>query len=135
MFVSLSGLFILKLEDGIKSGETNPSTHDHVEFYVTKTCLVHGQSGSAAHNITCSVQPSDVLPQIIPPRMQDLVSRVLEMGKNRLLAYFLLSTMSIIASVPIIFIFKLSTIRKQCIALSVCNLVRHPISIPVDTTF
>lgn len=58
MFVSLSGLFILKLEDGIKSGETNPSTHDHVEFYVTKTCLVHGQSESAARNITCSVQPS-----------------------------------------------------------------------------
>ncbi|KAF7889682.1 uncharacterized protein EAF02_002097 [Botrytis sinoallii] len=123
MFVSLSGLFILKLENGIKSGETNPSTHDHVKFYVTNTCLVHGQSGSAAHNITCSVQPSDVLPQIVPPGMQDLISRVLGKGKNRLLTCFLLSTMSIIASVPIIFIFKLSTIRKQCIVLSVCSLI------------
>ncbi|TGO61208.1 hypothetical protein BCON_0029g00510 [Botryotinia convoluta] len=85
MFVSLSGLSILKLEDAIESGETNPSTHDHVEFYVTRTCLVHSQSGSAAHNVTCSVQPSDILPQFIPPGMQDLISRVLEMGKNRLL--------------------------------------------------
>lgn len=61
--------------------------------------------------------------------MQDLSSKVLEMGKNRLLVYFLLSTMSIVASPFIIFIFKLSTIRKQCTALSVCNLVKNPTSI------
>ncbi|KAF7908412.1 uncharacterized protein EAF01_004167 [Botrytis porri] len=58
MFASLSGLFILKLEDGIKNGEANPSTHDHVEFYVTKTCLAHSPSGSAVYDVTCSVRPS-----------------------------------------------------------------------------
>lgn len=58
IYVSLPGLSILKVEDAIERGETNPSTHDHLEFYVTKTCLVHSQSGSAAHNVTCSAQPS-----------------------------------------------------------------------------
>lgn len=55
IFLGLSGLSVLKLEDVIQSGETNStSTHGYIELYVTKTCShVDGPSVSTKGNVLC----------------------------------------------------------------------------------